>query len=188
MQEFQQRFLPSRSMIPNDDQDGIQLKMILRRVDIFSMLWIHTDHFDVPGVLFRRLVERKNKQKKKRDFRNLHYTTPRNPSTGISYAKWKTHSVIRLITLWVTNARNCLVFSVISNFSHTFCGVFIVMNKIFLIFGSEEFKKIEIYVNSSFKDIHQHPQMILESFEILMLELFRFFAIVLHRKRWWNLE
>ena len=51
-------------MIPNDDQDGIQLKMILRRVDKFSMLWIHTDHFDMPGVLFRRLVERKNKQKK----------------------------------------------------------------------------------------------------------------------------
>jgi hypothetical protein len=51
-------------MIPNDDQDGIQLKMILRRVDKFSMLWIHTDHFDVTGVLFRRLVERNNKQKK----------------------------------------------------------------------------------------------------------------------------
>ncbi len=64
MQEFQQRSLPSRSMIPNDDQDGIQLKMILRRVDKFSMLWIHIDHFDVTGVLFRRLVERNNKQKK----------------------------------------------------------------------------------------------------------------------------
>ncbi len=88
----------------------------------------------------------------------------------------------------IHDARNCNGFSVISNFIHTFWGIYIVINKIFWIILFGKILKIETYVNSSCKDIHRFPEMTLEFFAILMLWWFWSFVRVLHRKTWWNSE